>query len=535
MHLCVLLGRKILPNSTVLIRFTQWGMDMSQISGRLDGSGFEPIQVWNTTTERTVPAAPAAAGLDGRRYHRRLVATDSLIITLAGIAPALIFALRVENPATPYTLQLAITGLAVTLAWLLIMALFKTRAMGCIAVGMQEYKYVVYATASLAGVLGVLGLMTPVPNLRVFVTAALPAGLAALLAARWCWRQWLHAQRERGFALSNVLVYGQATDAPHVVHHISKRTGPAYRVVGVLVDGDCDAEAEADLRSVDPTLPLLNEAAGIEEQLRSLGADSVVVAGPLRGGNDALQELSWRLERIGVALIVVSALTNVASRRVRTSPVDGLPLLHVDLAKFTGWRYALKRSMDIAFAAAALLALSPVFLVIAGLIRLDGPGPVFFKQERAGQDGTPFFMFKFRTMVPNAEQVLAQLEEHNEGAGPLFKLKDDPRVTRIGRLLRKHSLDELPQFLNVLRGDMSVVGPRPPLFKEVAAYEGHTHRRLYLKPGVTGLWQVSGRSNLSWKESVRLDLYYVENWTALSDLRIIWRTVRVMIKPDGAF
>lgn len=508
---------------------------MSQISGRLDGASFDPIRVWNTATEQVLPAVPAPAGLDGRRYCRRLVLTDALVIAAAGATPAVATALAAEDPAGPYTWQLVMTGMAVTLSWLLTMALFKTRAMGRIAVGMQEYKYVVYAAASLAGVLGVLGLMTPIPNLRIFVTMALPAGLAALLVARWAWRQWLQVQRQHGFALSNVLVYGQAADAPHVVHHISKRTGPAYRVVGVMVDGFCDAEAEADLRATDPTLPLLSESAAIEEQVWHLGADAVVVAGPLSGGNGALQELSWRLERIGVQLIVVSALTNVASRRVRTSPVDGLPLLHVELAKFTGWRYALKRSMDIAFASVALLLLSPVFLIIAGLIRLDGPGSVFFKQERAGQDGNPFHMFKFRTMIPNAEQVLAELETQNEGAGPLFKLKEDPRVTRIGRLLRKHSLDELPQFLNVLRGEMSVVGPRPPLFKEVAAYEGHTHRRLYLKPGVTGLWQVSGRSNLSWKESVRLDLYYVENWTALSDLRIVWRTIRVMIKPDGAF
>lgn len=138
-------------------------------------------------------------------------------------------------------------------------------------------------------------------------------------------------------------------------------------------------------------------------------------------------------------------------------------------------------------------------------------------------------------MVQDAEAQLAALQKLNEGAGPLFKLKDDPRVTRCGNWLRKHSLDELPQFLNVLRGDMSVVGPRPALFAEVETYDGHARRRLLLNPGVTGLWQVSGRSNLEWKESVRLDLYYAENWTVLSDLRLIWRTFQVMVKPDGAY
>lgn len=509
---------------------------MSQLSGRLESNDFGSSKLFSSTRTASTNAASTAA-VDGRRYVRRLAITDIIIIAAASVLPE-VFVLaggQMDPEAHQLSQHFALTGAIVAVAWILSLVFFQTRAAGRIAVGMQEYKFLVYATAAVAGGIGLIAIITGNLDYKLFILLSLPVGLGALLLGRWGWRQWLSRQRKRGFALSNVLVYGQIKDAPYVVRQISKQSGPAYRVVGVLLDGDKDADSEQALRAVDPTLPLSYESGAIEDEVNRYGADSVVVAGPLAGGNTALQELGWRLEKTGTKLIVVSSLTNVASRRVRTSPVDGMPLLHVELARFTGWRFWLKRGFDIVFASLALLGLSPVFLIIALLIRLDGPGKIFYKQERAGLDGQPFYMLKFRSMVENAEERLAELEAQNEGAGPLFKLKDDPRVTRIGRLLRKHSLDELPQFLNVLRGDMSVVGPRPPLFKEVESYSGHDHRRLYLKPGVTGLWQVSGRSNLDWNESIRLDLYYAENWTVLSDLRIVWRTFKVMIKPDGAY
>jgi lipopolysaccharide/colanic/teichoic acid biosynthesis glycosyltransferase len=183
----------------------------------------------------------------------------------------------------------------------------------------------------------------------------------------------------------------------------------------------------------------------------------------------------------------------------------------------------------------ALLALSPLLLLLAVIVRLDSPGPMFFRQDRVGKDGHPFGMFKFRSMVVDAEARLAALDQRNEGAGVLFKLRDDPRVTRCGRWMRKYSLDELPQLWNVVLGNMSMVGPRPPLDREVSGYERHTHRRLLIKPGITGLWQINGRSDLAWEEAVRLDLYYVENWSIAGDLFILWRTFRAVIKPSGAY
>ena len=191
--------------------------------------------------------------------------------------------------------------------------------------------------------------------------------------------------------------------------------------------------------------------------------------------------------------------------------------------------------MDVALAGFALLVLSPVFGLIALLVRIDSPGPALFSQERVGQGGRTFRIYKFRSMSKDAPQRLAELQDLNEGNGLLFKLKDDPRVTRLGRVLRKYSLDELPQIWNVLVGEMSLVGPRPPLPNEVEEYEEHVRRRLYIKPGLTGMWQIGGRSALSWEDSVALDLYYVENWSVVGDLMIIWRTFRVLVAPVGAY
>jgi len=233
--------------------------------------------------------------------------------------------------------------------------------------------------------------------------------------------------------------------------------------------------------------------------------------------------------------VLSSRLTDVAGPRLSFEALDGLPLIRMRIPTYSGGQHIVKRALDMTVAACALIPIALAYPVIALLIKLDSPGPIFFFQERVGRDGTPFRMVKFRSMHVDAEQQLAALRAQNEGAGVLFKMKDDPRVTRVGRVLRKLSLDELPQFWNVLTGAMSVVGPRPPLPSDVTGYDGNVFRRLYIKPGITGLWQVSGRSDLTWDESVRLDLRYVENWSIVNDLQIMWRTAKVMFAPTGAY
>jgi exopolysaccharide biosynthesis polyprenyl glycosylphosphotransferase len=264
-------------------------------------------------------------------------------------------------------------------------------------------------------------------------------------------------------------------------------------------------------------------------------ADTVAVTSSSETAAQYLRRLSWQLEGSGLELLVVPGLVEVAGPRLHIRPLEGLPLLAVEAPCFTGWRRLVKTVVDRAAAAAVLVLLAPVMLVLALAVRLSGPGPVLFRQVRIGEGGVPFTMLKFRSMVADADQRLDAVRALNEFDGVLFKVRNDPRVTRVGRWLRRLSLDELPQLINVLTGSMSLVGPRPPLPTEVASYDEQVSRRLLVKPGLTGLWQISGRSDLSWEHSVRLDLRYVENWSLALDLGILVRTVRAVLRGSGAY
>jgi exopolysaccharide biosynthesis polyprenyl glycosylphosphotransferase len=259
------------------------------------------------------------------------------------------------------------------------------------------------------------------------------------------------------------------------------------------------------------------------------------VAGQPQQGSDFIRTLGWQLEGAATELVLAARLVDIAGPRIHFRPVEGLPLIHVEIPQYDGLKHALKRTFDVTLSGLALIALLPLFAILAILVKHDSAGPVIFRQERVGRNGKTFSMRKFRSMVVEAEVLLEGLRDQNDGAGVLFKMRNDPRVTRVGAVLRRFSLDELPQLWNVFIGDMSLVGPRPPLAREVASYEDHVHRRLFIKPGLTGMWQVNGRSDLSWDEGVRLDLYYVENWSLTGDLIIMWRTVKVLTKPTGAY
>jgi exopolysaccharide biosynthesis polyprenyl glycosylphosphotransferase len=282
-------------------------------------------------------------------------------------------------------------------------------------------------------------------------------------------------------------------------------------------------------------VPVLGRPADVLTVLQVARADAVVLTAWSDVGQEELRRLSWDLEGTGVQLLVAPRLTEVATPRLHIRTVGGMPLLDVQEPEFTGVRRAVKTALDYGLATFALIVLAPVLAAAAVAVKVTSPGPVLFRQERVGRHGKHFVMHKFRSMYVDAEQRLAQLEHLNEGGGPLFKLRDDPRVTPVGRFIRRYSLDELPQLFDVLLGRMSMVGPRPPLPSEVAQYEDDVRRRLLVKPGLTGLWQVSGRSDLSWEESVRLDLSYVENWFLGLDLSIIARTVSAVLARHGAY
>lgn len=424
------------------------------------------------------------------------------------------------------------SAVAIGVGWLVMLSMFRTRDPRLIGIGVSEYKRIIQASTATFSLLAVAVVLFELQDFRNFLLIMLPAGLIGLLLSRWVWRNWLMRQREFGLFLSKVIVVGRHDDVEYVVGQLAKKTGAVYDVVGTVLEGrDRSQSIQAGSRRV----PVVFGLGKVEKLVADTGADAVIVAGHLHKGSKYIRELGWRLERTATELVLASTLTNVAGPRIQMRPVEGLPLMHVEMPQFTGGRHVVKRMMDVAVSLSALIVLAPLFAIVALIIRRDSPGPVIFKQNRVGRGSAEFSMYKFRTMVVTAEADLAELRDRNEGSGLLFKMHNDPRVTRVGRWLRRYSIDEFPQLFNVLRGDMALVGPRPPLPSEVSDYAGHTHRRLFIKPGLTGLWQISGRSDLGWDESVRLDLYYVENWSVTGDLMIMWRTFKVMVQPVGAY
>ena len=479
-----------------------------------------------------VPLATRAPLWVGR-YRRRLVFTDLAIIIGAMLLAFLTRFWWGESPAELAEIAidyLSITG-AIVLTWIVTLAAYRTRDARVIGVGVTEYRRVVNASFIAFGLLAITFVILKLDVSRGYFILALPIGIVGLLASRWFWRLWLVGRRRRGEYLSRALVVGDRADVQYVVGQIHKMGRSAYSVVGAAI-GDSET---SPIRAGGSTVDVVSDLRQIPAAAARLKIDAVIVAGQPAGGGQFIRDLGWDLEGSAAELVVASRLTNVAGPRIHFRPVDGLPLMHVELPQYEGGKHIMKRLLDIVASSLALIFLSPLLLVLAFLVKRDSAGPILFRQQRVGRGGKTFHMLKFRSMVATAEDDLAGLLDKNEGAGVLFKMKNDPRITPIGRVLRRFSLDELPQLWNILVGEMSLVGPRPPLESEVASYEDRVHRRLYIKPGLTGMWQVNGRSNLAWDESVRLDLYYVENWSLTGDLVIMWRTLKVLRGAVGAY
>lgn len=468
-----------------------------------------------------------------RKYRTRLRITDFGIIVIA-VTVALLARFGISESQVSvgsgrvdyWTITVLIIG-----TWLLTLGAFHTRDARVVGVGAAEYKQVINASALAFGLLAIAFLIFQVDIARGYFILALPLGVTGLMLERWLWRKWLLHQRHFGHYLARAIVVGNRNDVEYVVRQIGDKSGAAYHVVGVALEAGDSAAVSACNRQV----PVVADHTTVAAAAAELGVDTVIVAGQPSGGSRYIRNLGWGLEGTSAELVLSSQLTDVAGPRIHFRPVEGLPLIHVEIPRFEGSKHVMKRTFDAVAAGFGLIMLLPLLLLIALLIKLDSPGPVLFRQERCGRNQRTFQMLKFRSMVQTAEDDLEALMELNEGSGVLFKMRNDPRVTPLGQLLRKYSLDELPQLWNVLLGHMSLVGPRPPLPREVQGYEEHVHRRLYIKPGLTGMWQVNGRSDLSWEESVRLDLYYVENWSVTGDLLILWRTLRVLTHPRGAY
>lgn len=464
-----------------------------------------------------------------RRYRRRLVVTDGASVTAAAGAAMIVESgglISLALLAGPARIAAFVIG-----AWLTLLWLARTREAAVLGAGATEYKRIGHATGLAFGILSTIFIVAGLPGLRAQLVVALPIGLTALVLSRRMWRTWLIHERERGECVSRVIVAGTRDEAEYVIEKLLHDPHHAYFVIGATTtDGRMDPIDVEDHRYHVIGSIRLTAAYG-----RASGADAIVVASTPDDDPDFVRRLGWELEGSAAELVLCNRLTDVAGPRMSLRPLDGLPLVQVKIPEFEGGIHAIKRGMDVVLSLIALVPIALITPFIALAITLDSRGPVLFRQQRVGRDGRQFSMLKFRTMCVDAEEQRAELLVRNEGAGPMFKVRRDPRVTRVGAVLRRFSIDELPQFVNVLRGDMSIVGPRPPLPSEVTTYDGTVYRRLYIKPGITGLWQISGRSDLSWDESVRLDLRYVENWSIAIDLMIMWRTARVMARPRGAY
>jgi exopolysaccharide biosynthesis polyprenyl glycosylphosphotransferase len=486
-----------------------------------------------------VSARTKRAGRNWRDvYAARLILTDFLVLVWVVFGVQILWfglsATDVQFRGTLTELAVSYTAISLTIitAWMFMLGIYGSRGYRVLGTGPQEYRQVADGTIRLFGLVAIVSFLFQIDFARGYILIAFPLGLVVLIFSRWIWRIWLGAQRLDGEFSSRVLLVGSQVSAEHLARELARQSAAGYLVVGACIPGGYELEFLPDTN-----IPVFPEVDQLQESMALVGADTVVVTSTDDLSPQRLRELSWSLEPGRQHLVVAPSLTDIGGPRIHTRPVAGLPLIHVETPRYEGGRRFAKRAFDLVAAGGGILILSPFLVLIAVAIRLSTPGNVLFRQERVGINGTRFEMLKFRSMVVDAESKLETLRglERNVGNTVMFKMKNDPRITPIGGFLRRYSLDELPQLFNVLGGSMSLVGPRPPLEREVNEYENHVHRRFLVKPGITGLWQVSGRSNLSWADTVRLDLYYVENWSITGDLAILWRTARAVLRREGAY
>ncbi|MDQ1691978.1 MAG: hypothetical protein QOD87_2086 [Pseudonocardiales bacterium] len=469
-----------------------------------------------------------------RRYQIGLVVVDLLVATVA-VALSFTFRFGTVVTSTDAKFYLVLAALF-PLGWVAAIMLNRAYEARFVGVGSAEFQRIFQAFLQMTAIVAFASFVTKADLARGFVLVALPLALVFNVFGRYGARKWLHRQRGRGRALTSVLVVGDAAAIEDFTSMVRRDQYAGMRVVGACVPAELVVD-EATITALETIeVPLLGDVDSVRSAVSLSDADTVAVVSSGALGPEKLRWISWQLEGTSTELVVSPGLTEVAGPRLHVRPVAGLPLLHVEEPEFDGFRRVLKGAFDRFVAAFALLLLSPLFIGLAVAVRMGSTGPALFRQVRVGRDGSRFMMLKFRSMYADAEDRLAELSEQSDHSdGLLFKMRNDPRITRVGKFLRKYSLDELPQLINVLNGSMSLVGPRPPLPGEVERYEVHVHRRLLVKPGVTGLWQVSGRSDLSWEESVRLDLRYVENWSLSEDLLILWKTARAVTAGAGAY
>lgn len=490
--------------------------------------GPEPSQSRGMALSKSAAHLPSAPGYPSRR--RRILLSDAIMI---GLTLLVTYLAHFGTHTTfidwavvgaPYVAILIPMGLL----WFGFLAVSASRQQLIMGGSIEEYQRVAGATIRAFGLIAIFSYLLQLHLSRMYFLIALPTGIVLVILGRMFCAAVLNGRRRHGVAMDDAILLGSAQGVARAVAELRTHRQSGVRVGAVALLDVPDERARAKLSGIPRISP-----ATVADCARTGRYSAVIATSGV--SQEHLRSLAWSLEDDDIQFFVVPDLVDVRGPRIQTATLRGLTMLRVELAQMSGTVHGLRRALDILFAGTGLLLLAPLLIAIAIAIRLDSPGPVLFTQERIGRDGKPFKIHKFRTMVTGAERMVDQLVAQSGGRAQLFKIRDDPRVTRLGRLLRRTSLDELPQFWDVLRGPMSVVGPRPQVAQEVAEYEDHMHRRLLMKPGITGLWQVSGRNRLSLEDSIRLDLYYVENWSPAGDLAIVLRTAKVMFQGDGAY
>ncbi|MEU6393239.1 sugar transferase [Streptomyces sp. NPDC046939] len=462
-----------------------------------------------------------------QRYRRTVIISDTAATAVVVASIGQFFGAR---DAANWHEKWGILAFGTELLVLASLALSRAWAPAVLGQGAEEFRRFGRSLFTATVVLALGGIALTSRNIKLWIFVAIPAIAVTTMTARYLLRLWLHKQRKEGRCLRPVLAAG----SPATVHDLITRTRK-FPHLGWRVEAVCTPDGLGPDNDQLDGVPVVGRLSDVANHVHRDGYRVVAVTPDAHWSPDSLQRLAWNLEGSDAEMVVAPVLMEVAGPRLHVDAVLGIPLLRVSMPAFTGGRRVIKGVVDRLGAAALILFFAPVMVVVALLVVADSRGGAVYRQRRVGKDGQEFTIFKFRTMVADADRVRAELADQNEGAGLLFKMRRDPRVTRVGGVLRKYSLDELPQLFNVLTGSMSLVGPRPPLPEESAAYGPDIRRRLLVKPGLTGLWQISGRSDLPWEEAVRLDLRYVEDWSLALDSVILWKTLRAVLRGQGAY
>ncbi|GGS61974.1 sugar transferase [Streptomyces cinerochromogenes] len=462
-----------------------------------------------------------------QRYRRTVIISDTVATAFVVAAIGNFFGAR---DAANWHEKWGILAFGTELLVLGALAVSRSWAPAVLGQGAEEFRRLGRSLFTATVVLALGGIALTSRNIKLWIFVAIPAIALVTMAARYLLRLWLHRHRKEGRCLRPVLAAGGVATVRDLIIRTRK-----FPHLGWRVDAVCTTDgAGLDGDELDG-VPIVGRLTDVAHHVRRDGYRVVAVTPDPHWSPDRLQRLAWNLEGSDAEMVVAPVLMEVAGPRLHVDAVLGIPLLRVSMPTFTGGRRAVKGVVDRMGAAVLLVLFAPLMVFVGLLVMADSRGGAFYRQRRVGKDGHEFTMYKFRTMAVGADRARARLADRNEGAGPLFKLRRDPRVTRVGSVLRRYSIDELPQLFNVLTGSMSLVGPRPPLPEECAAYDPDIRRRLLVKPGLTGLWQISGRSDLSWEEAVRLDLRYVEDWSLALDTVILWKTLRAVVYGQGAY